>query len=246
MKQKINPKYKFFNTQDALKKYGEAVTKIGIWQSEAILIRKYAHKNSRILDVGCGAGRTTIALYELGYQNIIGIDIADILINEAMQYSRNRGLFIDFRNMDASKLLFENSTFDLAFFSYNGLTGIPTQKRRLDVMNEIYRTLKLGGYFIFTAHDRNSESTNITFWKNERERWKKGKNNPVLYEYGDMLVKNGEAQEFLHYYSREEMEKLILQTQFKIVEVKMRSEIAKESEKVKSFSKETCFWVLKK
>lgn len=186
------------------------------------------------------------SLYELGYQNIIGIDIADILINEAMQYSRNRGLFIDFRNMDASKLLFENSTFDLAFFSYNGLTGIPTQKRRLDVMNEIYRTLKLGGYFIFTAHDRNSESTNITFWKNERERWKKGKNNPVLYEYGDVLVKNGEAQEFLHYYSREEMEKLILQTQFKIVEVKMRSEIAKESEKVKSFSKETCFWVLKK
>lgn len=67
-----------------------------------------------------------------------------------------------------------------------------------------------------------------------------------MYEYGDVLVKNGEAQEFLHYYSREEMEKLILQTQFKIVEVKMRSEIAKESEKVKSFSKETCFWVLKK
>lgn len=50
-----------------------------------------------------------------------------------------------------------------------------------------------------------AKATVIGFWLHEYERWKSGKNNPMLYEYGDVLVEQGKNYEFLHYYSHNEM-----------------------------------------
>ena len=246
MKQKINPQKKFFNTQQALEKYGEAVSKVGLWKSEQLILEKYASKESKIIDIGCGAGRTTFSLYRLGYRDIIGIDIADILIDKAKDYCELFRCDIRFEKMDASNMSYQNNTFDIALFSYNGLTGIPTHKRRLDVVNEIYRVLKPGGYFIFTAHDRDEEIESRSFWIHEKQRWQQGKNNDLLYEYGDVLTRQGNEQEFLHYYSRTEMLSFIGNTRFQVIEIIMRKDLAIEDEKVKNFSRETCFWVLKK
>ena len=64
-----------YNKEENIKRYGEGI-KIGLWNSEKIIFDKYIDKKSKILDLGCGAGRTTFGLYELGYKNIIGLDIA--------------------------------------------------------------------------------------------------------------------------------------------------------------------------
>lgn len=37
---------------------------------------KYVNKESRILDVGCGYGRTLDELYRKGFRNLIGIDFS--------------------------------------------------------------------------------------------------------------------------------------------------------------------------
>lgn len=230
----------------AIEKYGKAVWNVGLWKSESILFEKYASKNSKIIDIGCGAGRTTFALYLAGYHNIIGVDISEKLIHEALKNNQYLKLNIRFFNMDIIKTPFKTNTFDVAFFSYNGLTGIPTQQRRLDILKEIYRILKPNGYFIFCAHDRDEDKDSKKFWLHEYERWKSGKNNPMLYEYGDVLVEQGKNYEFLHYYSHNEMIDFIHNTNFQIVESLNRKDIAREPCEVTKFSKETCFWILKK
>ena len=53
-----------YNKEENVKRYGEAI-KIGLWNSERLFFEKYINKDDYILDLGCGAGRTTFALYNL-------------------------------------------------------------------------------------------------------------------------------------------------------------------------------------
>lgn len=72
-----------YNNEAIQKTYTEAIDKVGLWESEKIMFEKYITKTAKILDLGCGAGRTTINMYKLGYNDIIGLDISDKFINFA-------------------------------------------------------------------------------------------------------------------------------------------------------------------
>ena len=183
MFEKVDPYYHFFNTYEAYNKYTLSVENVSLWESEKKLVSAFANKNARILDIGCGAGRTTFGLYKLGFKNIIGIDVSERLLSWALQYNQQMDYRIEFFCCDAEKIPFENNEFDLILFSYNGFTGIPTSERRIRVLNEIYRILRNNGFFIFCAHDRNDGDA--VFWKHEKERWECGEQDSRVYEYGD-------------------------------------------------------------
>ena len=46
---------------------------MGLWESERLLMDKYVSRDGAVLDIGCGAGRTTFGLYGEGYRDINGI-----------------------------------------------------------------------------------------------------------------------------------------------------------------------------
>ena len=75
-----------YNREEMQKTYTEAVDKVRLWKSEKIMFDKYIPKNSSILDLGCGAGRTTINMFKIGYKNIVGLDISDKFIEFAINY----------------------------------------------------------------------------------------------------------------------------------------------------------------
>jgi len=224
--------------------YKESV-KEGLWKSEELLIDKYFKKDSKILDIGCGTGRTTFQLAKKGY-NIIGIDIVPVMIESAKELNKEFNARIEFKVMNATYLEFENETFDGAIFSFCGWDQIPKKENRLKALKEIYRVLKYYGHFILTSYSRGG------LWPGN---WFKiyllkplGFNVKEV-EYGDIFFKKGgkeiyEGEQFIHFPTLSKVKKQIEEVGFKLVFSDRRNSIAYEDKKLDSG--DCTFFVCKK
>jgi ubiquinone/menaquinone biosynthesis C-methylase UbiE len=143
---------KEFGSKGAQKRYLRIIED-GLWKSEEELIRKYFRNGKKILDLGCGTGRTTIPLHKMGYK-VVGVDITPEMIKNAKKIAKSKKLRIDYRLGDATNLKFKNNEFDYVFFSNQGWTMIPDSKERSKALKETYRVLKKNGIFIFSSHRR--------------------------------------------------------------------------------------------
>lgn len=102
---------------------------------------------SRVLDMGCGTGRTTAVLKDRGF-DVTGMDYSAAMIAEA----RSQRADIRYDVMDASEMSYEDTSFDAAFFSFNGLGFIYPESKRIRALSEIHRVLKPGGIFAYSSH----------------------------------------------------------------------------------------------
>ena len=162
---------------DHVRDYVEAVTTVGLWESERLLVDRYVDWGDAVLDIGCGAGRTTFGLYDAGYRHITGYDLSSTMIGAARRISRERALLVRFDVGDAVSLPYADASFDGALFSNQGFMCIPGQERRLKAMREARRVLRPGAHFVFSTHDRDS-SRHLEFWLEERARWDRGEQDP--------------------------------------------------------------------
>lgn len=114
---------------------------------EAALVDRCFVRGRRVLDLGCGYGRTTVSLKHRGY-DVVGADIVERMIAEARAAHPD----IDYRVMDACAIECAEATFDYVLFSFNGIDCILPESRRLQAMKEIFRVLKPGGTAILSSH----------------------------------------------------------------------------------------------
>jgi len=237
---------KSFIAEKTVSDYAKAVMEIGLWESEKIMIKKYFNPESRILDIGCGAGRTTIGLYKLGYHLVEGLDLSEAMIVQARRINNKMNYNITFRVVDAACLDYEDETFEAALFSFNGIMQIPERENRIKVLKEIKRILKTKGYFLFTTHDREGSKEYESFWQEEKKKWALHLQDKNLHEFGDRVIKMEERDTFLHFPTREEVISSLEEAGFILIEGILRSELCEESEEVKKFSTDCLFWLVQK
>ncbi|MBC3889062.1 methyltransferase domain-containing protein [Acetobacterium paludosum] len=65
----------------------------------------------KVLDIGCGPGFFSIMLAQAGYQ-VTAVDYTDNMLEEARKNAGNFGVEIEFLQMDAQNLTFDDGTFD--------------------------------------------------------------------------------------------------------------------------------------
>ena len=225
--------------------YVEAVTTVGLWKSERQLIDRYLPPDGAVLDIGCGAGRTTFGLYEAGYRCLIGCDLSTTMIAAARRIAAERNLAIRFDVADATSMPYADTSFYGALFSFQGLTCIPSGKRRLNVLREVRRVLRPGSHLVFTTHDRAIPRW-VDFWRDERARWDRGEQDPRLLDFGDRIIPDSGLLTYIHIPARAEVRRLVADAGLDLVEDRLRSEVATESEAIRKISAECRMWVVKR
>ena len=218
--------------------YNEIVDSFGIMVSEKLVFEKYVDLNHKILDIGCGAGRTTIGLKKLGYNSIVGIDISENMILKA----RSNDPSLQFIISSVLNLPFNDNTFDVAFFSFNGLMLIPDIVNRRKAMIEIRRILKSEGIFIFSTPylDNKLEKP---FWK---ERLKSADLENSDIELGDLFIDDmGVKDIYIHMPFIQEIKDMLNETGYTIVEYKPRTDIYIESEEIENELDDNLYWIVR-
>ncbi|MFQ5965490.1 MAG: class I SAM-dependent methyltransferase [Candidatus Scalinduaceae bacterium] len=126
--------------------------------AEVIFLVKYREHiwNKHILDIGCGAGRTTAHLKNMS-KDYVGLDYSlDMIEFCKKRFDAVRFIHGDVRDMSMLK----DEMFDFVLFSYNGLDTV-CHEDRLRGLQEIHRVLGQNGLFVFSSHNRNHHNATL-------------------------------------------------------------------------------------
>lgn len=229
---------KIYEQESIVDYYDKIAHKFQLFKSEKIMFEKYVDKKNKILDIGCGAGRTTIGLYNLGYLNIVGIDISSKMIEKAKENCTD----IEFKEVDVINMPFEDNYFDTAFFSFNGLMLLPKYENRLKAIKEIKRVIKKNSIFIFSTPYLDNK-LEYDFWAN---RVKNSKIDINEESFGDIYLDDmGVEKIYLHMPFISEIKEMLESAKFEILEVKRRVDVTIEEQFIEEELDDNLIWIVR-
>lgn len=249
-----------FNDPIAVVHYARAAHFLGLWKSEHLLIERFFPDLSlALLEAGCGAGRVTLGLWDMGFRQVAAFDFAEELLEQARQLARERGVEngLAFHQADATQLGqchvirdmaagMKPAGFGGALFMFNGLMQIPGREHRRAALRHLHDLCAPGAPLLFTTHDRNHSPMERAMWRLEAVRWERGEQDARLVEFGDRYFEDENGRTFMHLPDREEILADLAATGWTPEYDALRREIARESEAVQDFSDECRFWAARR
>lgn len=132
------------------------------------LFSEFVNKEDKILDVGCGYGRTLNELYSKGFKNLFGIDFSDKMI------LRGKRLFpwLNLNVKHDKKIPYEDNSLD-AVILFAVLTCIVNDEEQIFLMNEIKRVLKPNGVLYINDFLLNTDERNIKRYRLYENKYNK-------------------------------------------------------------------------
>jgi SAM-dependent methyltransferase len=119
--------------------FGE-IAKYAAKEGENFVARLGLKPGQRVLDVACGTGNTAIPAARTG-ANVIGVDIATNLLDQARQRAAEENLSAKFQEGDAEELPFKAGEFDVVISMFGAMFA----PRPELVVKELLRVCKPGG-----------------------------------------------------------------------------------------------------
>jgi len=116
---------------------------------DRLILNQFAKENKgnrKLIDLGCGPGQTTRFLFEAGVENIVGTDVAPLMVQKAKQLNPS----LHFEVADMLNLTYPDNTFGSAVAFYSIVHFTETELKK--ALSEIKRILKDGGQFLFSFH----------------------------------------------------------------------------------------------
>lgn len=107
----------------------------------------------RILDLCCGQGRHSMEFFRRGFTAVEGLDRSHFLIQKARTRAKKENLAIRFREGDARKIPYPADTFDVITILGNSFGYFETVHDDVNVLKEIFRTLKPWGRLLIDIAD---------------------------------------------------------------------------------------------
>ncbi len=214
----------------------------GFFNYESAIVEEFFSSCGKVVDIGCGAGRTTRALWELKY-DVVGIDYSEGMIQSARK--RNPG--IPFQVQDAREMTFENDSFDYALFSFNGIMLIESYGERLRVMKEVHRVLSTNGLFFFTTPFIDNK-VNTEYWSRKILSLGKALDELSFEEkilIGDDVIEDGGCEFQIHVPFISEVEGMISESGFTILKSCRRLD-AYEEDPLEDELDDNYIWIVRK
>jgi SAM-dependent methyltransferase len=118
-----------------------------LWPEEQALLEGYLTRGSRLLDVGCGAGREAVGFARAGLE-VVGIDVAPAMIDRARERARAAGLAIEFVVGEPLTWPASRPPFDAIYFSPGIYSHIPGRARRVRTLVRLRGLLARGGLIV--------------------------------------------------------------------------------------------------
>jgi len=110
-------------------------------------IQRYLNKSDAVLDIGCGAGCSTVK-FAKSVSRIVGMDYSDSLIKQAIMKKSENTEFIHGDVLELDQL-FAKNTFDCVV-SIRCLINLPDEAMQYRAVKKIFDVLKPGGLMLLS------------------------------------------------------------------------------------------------
>jgi SAM-dependent methyltransferase len=136
------------------RRYDAALADTPLLTFDIDFVRRHCSRPGRLIDLGCGTGRLSVALTKDGY-DCLAVDLSEEMLaivgekarTENVSVARLKANLVDLRGLT-------DASFDYAACLFHTLGMIAGSAERRRVVEHVRRLLRPGGVFVLHAHNR--------------------------------------------------------------------------------------------